>query len=189
MGEHVQQQIIDRSRIARKHPAKQPPELTGRRLLQIVVYGKRCRIGGTLTLDDLAVTSEIGDWKMPDFKAACAFAVSQGWPIVEDDTLTLTTAGLAAASASARLSDRFSSPRRHRLPILVVPHARGEAAGRSGWKARTPQMTATDPSTRPTDRGCNRVPLGDAGMARAGWPAKHAPAKAGEGRGPAIHIL
>ena len=61
-------------------------------------------MGGTLTLDDLAVTSEIGDWKMPDFKAACAFAVSQGWPIVEDGTLTLTTAGLAAASASARLS-------------------------------------------------------------------------------------
>ena len=51
----------------------------------------------TLTLDDLAETSEIGDWKMPDFKAACAYAASQGWLIVEDDTLTLTTAGLAAA--------------------------------------------------------------------------------------------
>ena len=45
--------------------------------MQIVVYGKRCRIGGTLTLDDLAETSEIGDWKMPDFKAACTYAVSQ----------------------------------------------------------------------------------------------------------------
>ena len=62
-----------------------------------MVYGKRCRIGGTLTLDDLAETSEIGDWKMPDFKAACTYAASQGWLIVEDDTLTLTTAGLAAA--------------------------------------------------------------------------------------------
>ena len=34
---------------------------------------------------------------MPDFKAACAYAVSQGWLIVVDDALTLTTAGLAAA--------------------------------------------------------------------------------------------
>ena len=47
-----------------------------------------CRIGATLTLDDLAETSEIGDWKMPDFRAACTYAVSQGWLIVEDDTLT-----------------------------------------------------------------------------------------------------
>lgn len=65
--------------------------------MEIVVYDKRCRIGGTLTLDDLAETSEIGDWKMPDFKAACTYAVSQGWLIVVDDVLTLTTAGLAAA--------------------------------------------------------------------------------------------
>ena len=34
---------------------------------------------------------------MPDFKAACAYAASQGWLIVQDDALTLTTAGLAAA--------------------------------------------------------------------------------------------
>ena len=68
----------------------------GRRLLAIVAYDKRCRIGGTLTLDDLAET-EVGDWKMPDFKAACAYAASQGWLIVQDDALTLTTAGLAAA--------------------------------------------------------------------------------------------
>jgi hypothetical protein len=65
--------------------------------LQIVVYGKRCRIGGKVTLDDLAETSEIGDWKMPYFKLACAYAASQGWLIVAGDTLTLTTAGLAAA--------------------------------------------------------------------------------------------
>ncbi len=68
----------------------------GRRLLEIVVYDKRCRIGGTLTLDDLAET-EVGDWKMPDFRMACSFAVSQGWLIVENDALTLTTAGLGAA--------------------------------------------------------------------------------------------
>ena len=60
------------------------------------MYDKCCRIGGTLTLDDLAET-EVGDWKMPDFKAACAYAAIQGWLIVEDDVLTLTTAGLAAA--------------------------------------------------------------------------------------------
>jgi hypothetical protein len=62
-----------------------------------LVYDKRCRIGGTLTLDDLAETAEIGDWKMPDFRAACSFAASQGWLIVKDDALTLTTVGLAAA--------------------------------------------------------------------------------------------
>jgi hypothetical protein len=65
--------------------------------LRIVVYDRCCRIGGTLTLDDLAETSEIGDWKMPAFKMACTHAASQGWLIVEDDTLTLTIAGLAAA--------------------------------------------------------------------------------------------
>ena len=96
MGERTEQRITERPRIARKRPGKQTPETIGRRLLEIVVYDKRCRIGGTLTLDDLAET-EIGDWKMPDFKAACAYAASQGWLIVEDDALTLTTAGLAAA--------------------------------------------------------------------------------------------
>jgi hypothetical protein len=32
---------------------------------------------------------------MPDFKAACSYAASRGWLIVQDDVLTLTTAGLA----------------------------------------------------------------------------------------------
>jgi len=97
MGEHIEQRGIRRPGIARKHPRKQTAETIGRRLLEIVVYDKRCRIGGRLILDDLAETSEIGDWKMPDFKAGCAYAASQGWLIVEDDMLTLTTAGLAAA--------------------------------------------------------------------------------------------
>ncbi len=48
-------------------------------------------------MNDLVETSEIGDWKMPDFKMACTYAASQGWLIVADDGLTLTTAGLAAA--------------------------------------------------------------------------------------------
>ena len=65
--------------------------------MEIVVHDKCCRVGVTLTLDDLADTSEVGDWKMPDFRMACAYAASQGWLIVQDDALTLTTAGLAAA--------------------------------------------------------------------------------------------
>ena len=36
--------------------SKRTPQAMGRRLLEIVVYGKGCRIGGTLTLDDLAET-------------------------------------------------------------------------------------------------------------------------------------
>ena len=97
MRAHPEQRIIDRPRLSRNRPTKQKPEALARGLLRIVVYDKCCRIGSTLTLDDLAKTSEVGDWKMPDFKAACTYAASQGWLIVEDDVLTLTTAGLAAA--------------------------------------------------------------------------------------------
>jgi hypothetical protein len=96
MGEHTEQRITDRPRIARKRPGNQTPEVLGRRLLNIVVYDKCCRIGATLTLNDLAESSEVGDWKMPAFKMACTYAVSQGWLVVEDDTLTLVTAGLRA---------------------------------------------------------------------------------------------
>jgi hypothetical protein len=96
MGEHVEDQNTGRPRTVRKHPSKQTSETIGRRLLEIVVYRKSCRVGGTLTLDDLAET-EIGDWKMPQFRAACSYAASQGWLIVHHDTLTLTTAGLRAA--------------------------------------------------------------------------------------------
>jgi hypothetical protein len=46
-----------------------------------MVYTKGCQVGGKLTLDDLEAT-EIGDWKMPDFKSACAYAASQGWVAV-----------------------------------------------------------------------------------------------------------
>jgi hypothetical protein len=97
MGEHIQRQIADRPGLTRNRPSKQTPELIGRRLLEIVVYDKACRISATLTLDDLVDTSEVGDWKMPEFRAACAYAASQGWLIVGDDALTLTVAGLAAA--------------------------------------------------------------------------------------------
>jgi len=95
MGEHIEHATRP-VRAARKRPRNQSPETLGRWLLEIVVYNRNCRIGGTLTLDDLAET-EIGDWSMPDFKAACAYAASQGWLMVQDDAVTLTTAGLAAA--------------------------------------------------------------------------------------------
>jgi hypothetical protein len=67
-----------------------------RRLLQIVVYEKSCGIGRTLSLNDLAET-EIGDWTMPTFRAACRYAASQGWLTVQYATVTLTIAGLRAA--------------------------------------------------------------------------------------------
>ncbi len=95
MGEHTEQRITERSRVARKRPGEQTGEAIGRRLLEIVVYDKHCRIGGTLTLDDLSETV-IGDWKMSRFRMACTYAVSQGWLIVSNDALTLTAAGLGA---------------------------------------------------------------------------------------------
>ena len=97
MGEHVAQQNIGRSRISRKRPGKQTAEAIGRRLLDVIVYGKSCRVGDKVILDDLAETSEVGEWKMPDFKMACTYAASQGWLVIEGNTLMLTTAGLAAA--------------------------------------------------------------------------------------------
>ena len=97
MGEHVAQPNTARGRISRKRPGAQTAEAIGRRLLDVIVYGKSCRFGDKVILNDLAETSEVGDWRMPDFKMACTYATSQGWLIVEDDTLTLTTAGLAAA--------------------------------------------------------------------------------------------
>lgn len=87
---------LERHPTARKPQRKQTAPDLGRRLLDIIVYEKGYRIGGTVCLDDLDAT-DVGDWKMPDYKAACAYAVSQGWLIVENDMLTLTTAGLAAA--------------------------------------------------------------------------------------------
>ena len=82
--------------MARERLRTKTAEAIGRRLLEIVVYTKHCRAGGKLTLDDLEVT-EIGDWKIPDFRSACVYAASQGWLVVANDTVTLTTAGMAAA--------------------------------------------------------------------------------------------
>ena len=96
MREHIEQNGLRRARSASTRPAKQTPETLGHRLLEIVVYDKCCRIGGSLRLDDLA-DSEIGDWTMPNYRRACRYAASQGWLVVGHDTLTLTIAGLRAA--------------------------------------------------------------------------------------------
>jgi hypothetical protein len=82
MGEHLEQAARS-ARAARKNPSKPTPETIGRRLLETVVYDRCCRIGDALSLDDL-VETEIGEWTMPDFKAACAYAASQGWLTVRD---------------------------------------------------------------------------------------------------------
>ena len=97
MGEHVAQWNGGPRRTDRKPSRNQTAEAIGRQLLDIVVYAKGCRVGDALTLDDLAETSEVGDWKMPDFKMACSYAAAQGWLIIKGDSLTLTTAGSAAA--------------------------------------------------------------------------------------------
>jgi hypothetical protein len=48
---------------------------------------------------------------MPVFKAACIYAASQDWLIVEDDELTLTTAGLAGGVTTDGDENRpISSP-------------------------------------------------------------------------------
>jgi hypothetical protein len=97
MGEHIANENTDRHLVSKKQPVKQTSEAMGRKLLDVVVYSKRCRAGNKLTLDDLAETSEVGDWKMPDFRMACSYAASQGWLHIDGDTLTLTAAGLASA--------------------------------------------------------------------------------------------
>jgi len=96
MGEHVAQRNIERHPSNRKRLRKQTADAMGRKLLDVIVYDRNCRIGHKLTLHEIEAT-EIGDWKMPDFRVACAYASPQGWLIVQDDGLTLTTAGLAAA--------------------------------------------------------------------------------------------
>ncbi len=96
MGEYIEQQGPRTARTTPKRPGIQSSEAIGRRLLQIVVYDKCCGAGGTLSLNDLAGT-EIGEWTMPAFRAACRYAASQGWLTVRDDTGTLTIAGLRAA--------------------------------------------------------------------------------------------
>jgi len=97
MGEHVAPQTVRRLPTTAKRPPQATAEAIGRRLLDVIVYTKACRTGSRLSFDDLAEASEVGDWKMPDFKAACTYAAAQGWLRIDGDALILTTAGLAAA--------------------------------------------------------------------------------------------
>ena len=97
MEEHIVPRNITHRRISRGRPRRQAAEAIGRRLLDVMVYDMGCRIGDKVSLDDLAETSDVGDWKMPDFKFACAYAASQGWLVIEGDALVLTVAGSAAA--------------------------------------------------------------------------------------------
>jgi hypothetical protein len=72
-------------------------EPKARKLLNVIVYDRNSRIGDRLTLDHLIETTDIGDWKMSAFEAARTYAVSQGWLVIEGNSLRLTSAGSAAA--------------------------------------------------------------------------------------------
>jgi hypothetical protein len=76
--------------------ANDRPQVLARHLLHVLVHELHRRAGDRVPTDEVAKT-EIGDWKMPEFKTCCAFAVSLGWLILEEDNLTLTDAGMAAA--------------------------------------------------------------------------------------------
>jgi hypothetical protein len=91
MGENIHQQP------AKLRPGSSTAEPIARKLLDVIVYDKGCRIGDKLTLDDLIETTDIGDWKMSAFETARTYAVAQGWLVVEGDSMRLTTAGSAAA--------------------------------------------------------------------------------------------
>jgi hypothetical protein len=97
MGEHVAYHNVERLRGSRTRPRKQTAETMGRRLLEVMVYVKHCRVGVKLDIGDLAETTEVGDWKMPDFRMACTYAAAQNWLVLGDGTLALAPAGLAAA--------------------------------------------------------------------------------------------
>jgi hypothetical protein len=91
MGENIHQ------RIAKDRTDARTAEPIARKLLDVIVYHKGCRVGDKLTLDDLIETSDIGDWKMSVFETARTYAVAQGWLVIEGDSMRLTTAGSAAA--------------------------------------------------------------------------------------------
>jgi hypothetical protein len=95
MAEHSGQPASNIPSTGRKAPRKPTAEALGRRLLGHIVYRQNCRRDGQVGLDHLE-TTEIGDWSMPDYKAACGYAASQGWLTARNDSLTLAAAGLAA---------------------------------------------------------------------------------------------
>ena len=91
MGENVHQRAV------KARTELRPAEQVARKLLDVIVYDKGCRIGDKLTVDDLIQTTGIGDWKMSAFETARIYAVAQGWLVMEGDSMKLTTAGSAAA--------------------------------------------------------------------------------------------
>jgi hypothetical protein len=91
MGKIMQQRAAEARTEARA------PEAIARRLLNVIVYDRSCRVGDKLTLDNLIETTDIGEWKMSAFEAARTHAVAQGWLVIEGDSMRLTIAGSAAA--------------------------------------------------------------------------------------------
>ena len=69
-------------------------------------------------LNDLSET-EIGDWTMPNFRAACAYAASQGSLIVRDDAATLTSAGIGVTEP--RMVTMYAHMIQYRAPHAIVP--------------------------------------------------------------------
>jgi len=61
MGENVAQQNIRRRQTQPNRQTREAEESISRGLLDVIVYGKSCRLGDRLSIDDLADTSEIGD--------------------------------------------------------------------------------------------------------------------------------
>jgi hypothetical protein len=76
MGEYSGQLAGDRSRSSRKQPRKQTADALGRKLLEIIVYRRNCRVGAKLTLDDLEAT-EVGDWSMPHFSPPASMRLAR----------------------------------------------------------------------------------------------------------------
>ena len=74
----------------------------GRRCWRFVVHDKRCC--GKLAVGCLAGTSEVGDWQVPDFRLACAYAASQGWLLLA--TRFLCSIGQCALAVDSALSMR-----------------------------------------------------------------------------------
>ena len=91
MGENIHR----RTAKARTKPGTEEP--IARKLLDVFVYDKGCRVGDKLTLVDLIETTDVGDWNMAVFETARSYAAAQGWFVIEGDDMRLTTAGAAAA--------------------------------------------------------------------------------------------
>ena len=82
---------------AKIQPETCTAEPKARKLLNVIVYDRNSRVGDKLTLYHLIETTDIGDWKMSAFEAAGTYAVSQGWLVIEDNSLRSSPAGSAAA--------------------------------------------------------------------------------------------